>query len=142
MSALRVYAAGASGEVHMVAGYIERLRDADVVVTYDWTSDVKAAIEAGKVDASMTDVERMSYASHDFAAIAQADILWLLVPAGATIGAWAELGFACGTGTPVIASGPDVRRTIFTSLCRCFDSHEEAFRQLVERNAARLSEGV
>jgi hypothetical protein len=54
MSVLRVYVAGASAEVEMVARYIERLRDAGAVVTHDWTPSVRA--NGGAADARIPQV--------------------------------------------------------------------------------------
>lgn len=138
MTALRVYVAGASAEVDMCAEFIERLRDTDVEITHDWTMSVRA--NGGAAEASMPTVDRMAMATADFAGVAAADVLWILVPACTTIGAWVELGYAKGLGIPIIASGEHSRRTIFTEFCRRFATHEEALRHLVERNATLLAE--
>lgn len=134
MTALRIYVAGASAEVDMCAEFIGRLRDAGAVITHDWTPSVLAY--RGMADEAMSEVVRMSSVSADLAGVGMAELLWMLVPEGATIGAWVELGYARGRGIPVHVSGPHSRRTIFTEFCTHHEAHEDAFRYLADRATA------
>lgn len=139
MSALRIYVAGASAEVDMVAGYIGRLRNAGAVITHDWTPSVRGSCGAADVD--MSAGLRMSLVSGDLAGIAAADVMWLLVPEATTIGAWVELGYARGLGIPVHVSGPRSRCTIFTEFCVHHETHGAAFAHLSQM-ARRAREDV
>lgn len=136
MSALRVYVAGASVEVDMCAEFIGRLRVAGAVITHDWTSSVRA--NGGAADASMPRAHRAAMVVEDFAGIAAADVVWVLVPEAQTIGAWVELGYARGLRKRVHVSGPHSRRTIFTEFCAHHETHEDAFRHFAERARAAL----
>lgn len=140
MTALRVYVAGASAEVDMVATFIGRLREAGVVITYDWTADVLTSRARGVRDEDLTPGVRQACATADLQGVAQADVMWLLTPANASTGAWTELGFAIGTGTPLIISGEQARRSIFTEGRHCVATHEDALRHLLDRQRA-LAQG-
>lgn len=131
MSALNVYVAGASAEVEMVVIYMTKLREGGVHITHDWTPDVLR--QGGAADALVPSAERLRMVSADFAGVAAADILWLVVPASDSIGCWAELGYAHGVGTPIIASGPCVMRTIFTEFALQFTTHDDALAYLLRR---------
>jgi len=142
MSGLKVYVAGASAEAEVVSEYIERLKGYGIDVTLDWTKDV---IEQGGGNAGLADPQRRHFAKKDLKAIAEADILWLIIPPFDMVsyGCWVELGYALDTGLRIFASG-DYRCSIFTSLTdSCYDFHEEALERIwrEDRNArqGRLS---
>ena len=133
MSALTVYVAGASAEVDMIVGYMAALREGGVHITHDWTPDVILARRMCVSERELAGALRMKAASEDFAGVASADILWLVVPEASSVGCWAELGYAHGVGTPIVASGPCVLRTIFTEFALRFTTHDSALAYLLHR---------
>jgi hypothetical protein len=140
----RVYVAGASAERAEVAKYIERLRKAGAEITHDWVADIEAS--GGLANVGLTPAQRLEYALVDLEGVRDADIFWLLLPSGSTIGAWVELGAAITwgmtrnqatdgqSGKPhTIVSGDNVDRTIFTSLTTAvYGDHEDAYKAIVD----------
>lgn len=124
----RVYVAGASAEVDMVAAYAVALRGNGWQTTYDWTIDVLAARQSGEADADLSGFRRQQLARLDIRGVRDADVVWLLVPPpGRSAGAWLELGYAFGIGRPTVVSG-EWRRSIFTEMANLrYDTHGEAF---------------
>lgn len=128
---MRVYVAGASKERELVGRYMRRLENAGHLVTFDWTRDMDARAAAGQKDADLSDAQRLEYATEDLLAIARADLFWMLVPTNASVGAWAELGYALAALKATVVSG-DHRRSIFCAAANeHFATHEAAFAWIV-----------
>lgn len=118
---MKVYVAGASKEPDRVSAAMRWLRNAGHTITLDWL----AAIEkAGAANEGLSDEDRRYYAAEDLAAVAEADVIWLLAPENASTGAWVELGYAIAirdcddksAGAPlIVVSGPARMRCIFAS---------------------------
>lgn len=106
---------------------------------------------ASASDADLTDDEQKKFATADLCGVINAKVVWHIV-AGykGSRGAYVELGYALalsatgeGVHAPmyVIASGADVRKTIFHSLCAStFPEHEQAFEWLVAQARKGLLE--
>lgn len=122
---MRIYVAGAFGELLIIKHYIKSLKSFGHTITHDWTTNVeKNGGIANLRDASLQSL--VTYANEDFDGIKKADVVWFLVPEVQTFGAWVEMGYAYGIQTPVFVSG-DWKKSIFTSIAiRRFDSHELA----------------
>ena len=111
---MKVYVAGASAERNERAiPAMKALRKMGGVVTYDWTIDVN---QNGVADEFVPEDIRFKCAIKDLNAIRTADYVWLLVPENYSTGAWVELGYALGMNVPVIATGKQAKRSIFTAL--------------------------
>lgn len=125
---MRIYVAGASAEVDIVAAYIAQLRAHGAHITHDWTTSVLAAREAKRSDRDLSEKDRALHACDDVDGVRRAGSFWLLVPDVATAGCgcWIELGYALANRSRVVVSG-DWRRSIFTALAHHrFDSHAAA----------------
>lgn len=136
MTPLRVYVAGASAERHeRVRPVMARLRAAGIEITHDWTEAMHEAWSVEDGDAMVPESMRDWYARQDRDGVMSADVVVLLAPDGPSTGAWVELGLAIGREVPIVVSGRNARRTIFTSLAnRLFDTDEEAIRYVVEKH--------
>lgn len=133
---MKVYIAGAYTERELVSSYMRRLEAAGVTITLDWPRIVTAAANP---DCDLTHAERQRYAMGDLKGVAEADVLWLMIPKGGSKGAWVELGYALGLMNggaklprSVLASGDD-KASIFTSVPEVYEvaAHEKAFDILV-----------
>ena len=141
MRVARIYLAGASKEIALCEGYRDRLKAAGHEITEDWMVAIRGAVAA---DSVLPKEERARCARMDLAGVSLADIFWLVVPEGTSLGVWVELGYALafkkqyrysgglGVEEPlVVVSGP--WRSIFQDLAdRTFATHEEAFAFLTE----------
>ncbi len=141
--AVRVYVAGASnpaelGRAELCMNEMRRLLGPDVI-THDWIRDIK---EAPCADFDLSDPACARYATNDVDAVEAADVIWLVVPSGPSTGAWVELGVALGLRRAaarkqlIVASGPDVRRSIFTRLCDELHEKDSDARDSITRFAA------
>lgn len=127
---LRIYIAASSREVERVRAAQAAVAARGWTLTLDWLTPMLANIEAGRPDAALGDEEAAEYARADLAAIASADVLWLLAPTQPTKGAYVELGYALGTRrVPVVVSGP--RTSIFEALGACVTTDAEAPEMIV-----------
>jgi hypothetical protein len=129
----KIYVAGASAEVDLIAQYITKLEAAGYSITLNWTKSVLAYRAAGITEAALRGVEQLHYASQDLIGVYDADFVWLLAPAqsNTSVGAWVELGAAYARGIPVLVSH-DLGQSIFTSLAfRSFETHDAALAWLV-----------
>lgn len=141
---MKIYVCGGFEERDLISGFMRRLEGLGHAITCDWTK-AEAQVPGKTSDAELSDEEQQTFALTDLVGVADADFVWHIV-AGykGSRGAYVELGYAMGmrtwrstTGgevdTPmampyIIASGSDVRKSIFHSLCdKTFPSHEEAF---------------
>lgn len=130
---IRVYVAGASREAKQVEHYMTGLREHGVDISHDWITLMKLAPVHER---HLTPTARRRAAELDANAVRGSDVVWLMIPDEATIGAWVEFGIVLGDilrHACVIVSG-DWRRTIFTELADFkFDTHEQAFAFVCER---------
>ena len=133
----RIYVAGGSSEVDLVAGFMYRLRDWDWVVAHDWTLPVRQRAALGMTDKEMDADWANFFAWSDLRGIDGADYFWLLAPGQKSEGAWCEAGYAIGRSLHVsqrlktLVSGPTAN--IFArGIQQRFDTHDEAFRWLTE----------
>jgi len=133
---LNVYIAGGSREMLTVARpMIDRLGAMpEFRVTYDWTRD------PGWGQVEFTALDLANIALRDFAAVDEADIFWLMVPAERSEGAASEHAYRVGRKGPrgVIVSGPAAPRNPFFMLNEhLFDTHEDALQWLIATAQAR-----
>jgi len=131
-----VYLAGASKELERCQRWIQALRQEGIPITYDWTIPVTSFGSSGP---ALKDYEKRAFARADFRGVQEADVLWLLVPAAPSTGAWVELGYALrGAGDfpdlrpgrkKIVVSPPCSDRCIFALLPAVVEyaSDEEAF---------------
>lgn len=106
-----VYVAGSSKQLDRVRNAMEALRELGHTVAHDWVSIVEAVGSAHPDD----DSGRARFAKADLAAVAQADMLWLLYQ-DESVGAFWEAGYAQGRGIPVVVSGA-CEGNIFVANC-------------------------
>lgn len=130
---MNIYIAGSSQEAAIVADYMQRLRAAGHIITFDWTVSVLAATEP---DSELPYSERVRHAREDVSGVYACDLFWLLVPKTGSRGAWVELGVALGFRQSMLArrsifvSG-DYRASIFTSLAdEFYETHKEAYNRI------------
>lgn len=96
-------------------------------------------------DAELTDEEQRTFAASDLIGVGNADLVWHIVASyKGSRGAYVELGYAMGLRTwraasdkkmpVVIASGADVRKSIFHALCEnVFATHDDALAWILSR---------
>lgn len=109
--AYKVYVAGGSHEIARCEDAIQALRDLGHTVVHDWPRMVREVGSANPRDA--TDDMRQAWAEQDLDGVAEADVLWLLMPEREGFGAAVELGYAIAGGADIVISGPH-QRSIFT----------------------------
>ncbi len=120
----RVYVAGSSAQLERVKSAMAALREIGHTVTHAWPELVEEVGEANPLDA--TDAARRMWAADDLRGVYDADVLWLLMPSEGGFGAAVELGYALAHGIPVVVSGGDVKRSIFTVFGTCYDRDDQA----------------
>lgn len=136
-----IYIAGGFLEKDLIASYMRRLEKTGLFkITCDWTKS-ESAVPGKTSDAQLSDEEQLKFAQADLAGVSDACVIWHIVASyKGSRGAYVELGYAiaCKRATwfsasyKVIASGADVRKTIFHALCdERFAEHEQAFDWLV-----------
>ena len=123
---MKVYIAASSKEFQRARSAMQAARDAGHEITHDWTQDL-AAVGCAQ-GYNLPSDRRREIAERDLAAIRAADALWLLIPEGASAGAWSEWGFAWATCPLLIASGKPLEDApLFTELAdHCFRTDEIA----------------
>lgn len=127
---MKVYIAGSSKELDLVARYTDRVRAAGHEITCDWVAVMRAE---AKADHELTPDEARMYAERDRRGVATADLFWLILPEGKSEGAFWEFGYAYARsyldGRPgrIIVSG-NVGARIFCRLpyVEVFATHDEA----------------
>lgn len=124
----RIYVAGSSAEMERAHWAMNRVVDAGYTLTMDWVREIR---EAGSTNPSgWSRKQKRAAALKALGAVEKASVVWLLVPAKPSIGAWVELGYAFPAGKQVVASGKHV--SIFDCLAdEHFDTDEEALEALV-----------
>ncbi len=123
MKGTQIYLAGASVELDTIERYMEEVRKAGYLITFDWTVPVR---KSGALSL-LTNINALA-AAVDLAAVRMAHIVWVLAPplGIASTGCWVEFGAALAGGIPVIISG-GFDRCIFARLATYrFDTHQEA----------------
>lgn len=127
---MKIYVAGSSAELDRIVRVRDRLISNGHTITEDWPSKVLAHIATGRAVNDLTPEDRRAAADADYAGVASADRVVLLVPRRpiATAGAWWEGGVADALNVPVIASGlpQDRASMIFLSRVHEVDTDEEA----------------
>lgn len=123
-----IYVAGAYADKDRVRECMRMARARGLHVVHDWPT----IIEQSPGDAALSDEEARQHAQGDLDALEGAKALWLVVPPeGHGRGSWWEGGEARQAGIPIVASGPNVRGTVFTALGRRYQSDEHALDHIV-----------
>ncbi len=110
----RVYVCGASYEAERARAVIDSLREFGAEVSHDWTTHVIDARAHGG-DAKLNALDRWRATVDDLAGVDRAHAILWLVPERGSTGSGFEVGYAFARGIPIIASGPHVLATIFSS---------------------------
>ncbi len=123
---MKLYIAASSAEPERVAIALERATAAGLQITCTWPT-VVAATSGGANPANASRESRFGWSSQDLTEVAAADVLWFLVPSGATTrGAWVEAGFAYASGKLLVFSGENTHQTVFCALGEEFTTDGEA----------------
>ncbi len=142
---MRIYVGGAWVERHgRVKPIIASLQEAGHTITHDWTKeDTNSWSNALHSDSDMPKEERFARARKDCEGILEAQWVWILAPhdRGAA-GLWAEFGIAVGLRKPVMVSGANCRRTIFTELAQALYEKDEDAIEFWRIGTPRESSGV
>ena len=126
---MNIYIAGASTELYVIKKYMSAVRALGHTITVDWVALVESVGSANPRSAPHD--MRHKWSQRDLDGVYSADILWLIIPDGHSIGCWLELGAAIGIKTVHKICSGDWRTSIFTSLAdRRFDSHDDALEWL------------
>jgi|SRR5208337_1500439 len=130
---MKIYVAGASKELNMLASYVKKLREIGFTITHDWTADMLQDIANGhESDKSLPQETKLKYARLDYEGIQACDTIWMLVPENYSNGAWIELGMAIALEKHVVMSG-SWQKSIFSELVsKRFETHEQAYLWLLE----------
>lgn len=135
--ATSIYVASATEQLVLVEHYVDRLRSAGFLITYEWTKDVR---EGGfKPDVELSDVQRRYAARMDSHGVKMADMVWVVTPATKSqgCGMWIEMGMALALGKRIIVSGPLSRRSVFAELAEAvYDDHEHALEHIFKKAVA------
>jgi len=128
---MRVYVAGGSAEVELVARYVAALRAAGVEVTYDWTPDFLEGRQ--RPGAPQPAEQRAAHARADLDGIARADLVWWILPAARSEGSAFEAGVAHALGKRLVVSGARAAHgRVFPELAaERWDSHDAALAAIV-----------
>lgn len=118
-----IYVAGASAEHGRIARYMQALRESGWIVTVDWPARVAAAKGA---DAELPFDEARRIATHDLAGVANAAVLWLVLPTAPSVGCWVELGYALGVRAPLIVTSGKSGSIFARLTSRHYESHVDA----------------
>jgi nucleoside 2-deoxyribosyltransferase len=102
---VKVYIAASSREPERVRAAQRMLTELGIELTLDWLTSIEANLALGLRDSDLSIADQRQHANADLLAVEQADVLWLLAPKEPTKGAWIELGYALGHGTPVLVTG-------------------------------------
>ncbi len=124
---MKLYIAGSSAEMVRAAAWHQRARADGFDVLSTWVEVIAKEGGVGNPrDASP--FQRQSWAITDFDQVAEADILWFLVPlkGAETRGAWAELGFAAANGIFIVCSG-DTKQSIFCAIGAEHETDQAAY---------------
>jgi hypothetical protein len=133
---VKIYIAGSSHELDLVSRYMRAVERQGHELTYDWVSAVK---QEGAANA-ITLEKACTYAQLDLDAVAQAHVLWLLVPDIGGRGCWVEYGFALASDDIVTVVSGVHAVSIFSSLAdHRFGAHDDALSWL---NGAELENDV
>jgi hypothetical protein len=122
----RIYVAAASSEIPRAKQAAEWLKTAGLAVVSTWTDVIEAVGDANP--ASATVENRYSWSFADLRQVDECDLLWFLVPPGAspTRGAWLEVGYARAKDKLLVFSG-ETRQSIFCALGTECENDVEAF---------------
>lgn len=129
---MKIYVAASSSlvELQRAIEVRDKLIAKGHTITEDWPSIVSANVAKGRAPNQLSPEERRAVADADYAGVASADRVILLVPRppALTKGAWWEGGVADALNIPVIAAGrPEDRAPmIFLSRVHEVDTDEEA----------------
>jgi len=124
-----VYLAGGSSEVEVCEFWRDRLLARSIEIAHNWMASVRANPERRDNEIPRRDRKRIAATCANL--VASTDVFWLLIPRGATVGAWVELGIAFGSARPaIVVSGPWT--TVFGDLADQFTEHEHAFQHIVD----------
>jgi nucleoside 2-deoxyribosyltransferase len=128
---VRIYVAASSDQLERAKAAIEALQANGHVVTHDWTIAVEEHGTANPRDATVE--QRAAWATDDLTGVHDADILWLLMPGQGGFGAAVELGYALAHGRPIVVSGGDPMRSIFTAFATVYDRDDQALAEAFRR---------
>ncbi len=113
---MRLYVASAFADFERTRAVHKLARARGHTITEDWARHVDAFPPGAPVP---IDFQRES-AEADFVGVATADVLIVLTPVAERkdlgCGMWVELGIALSGGVPVVVTGGQHERTIFTQL--------------------------
>lgn len=131
---LRVYVAGGSSEVELVARYVAALRAAGVEVTHDWTPHVPKPGEPWHTP---------DHARADIDGVERADLVWWILPAALSEGSAFEAGYALGRAKRSVVSGAwaEHGRVFPSLLSELWSTHDAALAAIVSLAAERRAGG-
>lgn len=136
-AATSAYIASATEQYMLVEHFVDRLREAGVEITFEWTPDLRAG--GFKPDSQLSEIHRRYIARMDANGVRDAELVWVMTPTLREhgCGMWVEMGIALALGKRVVVSGPLAKRTVFSELAeRVFSTHEEAFEYIAGRGKA------
>lgn len=119
---MKVYIAGSSKEITRAERWGSELRAYDIEVVSTWPEVIRKVGKANPADATIA--QYREWAKRDLDEVKRANVFWLLLPEGDTIGAWVELGHAHANDKMIVMSG--AHRPIFTPALCHFHSHYDA----------------
>lgn len=123
---MKIYLASSSANIDTVENWRDALKAYGHEITIDWPAMVR---RFGANPTHATVAERRIWADADLDAVGNSDYFWMLMPG--SFGSGVEYGAATIHGVPRIVSG-DWRSSIFTCYASCFDTHEDAFKHIIE----------
>lgn len=123
---LKLYIAGSSAEIERARAWHELARAEGFEVLSTWVEVITQVGEGNPRDATVD--ARSGWSAEDLRQVANADVVWFLVPPKGkeTRGAWLEIGFALAQQIPLFCSG-DTKQSIFCALGREFENDREAW---------------
>lgn len=141
-SPLRVYVAGGSSEVELVARYVAALRAAGVEITEDWSAAVLGWRSLGSPP--LTAAQRAAHARADLEGIERADVVWWILPDALSEGSAFEAGYALGRAKRSVVSGAwaEHGRVFPSLLAELWSTHETALAAIVSLAAERRKGGA
>lgn len=123
---MRLYIAASSAETERVGMALGAAAAIGLEIVCTWPA-VVAATPGGANPLNASRESRFGWSSQDLSEVAAADVLWFLVPTGATTrGAWVEAGFAYASGKLLVFSGENTKQSVFCALGEEFTTDADA----------------
>ncbi len=126
----QIYIAGSSSDLVRVKAAAALAEKAGYNISEKWWETVE---KHGTNPPNASRADKRKWSEQCLRGVAKADIIWVLAPpAGSTIGAWIEFGYAIGSNTKKLTAISGNVSSIFTAMAGiCADTDEQALTLII-----------